>query len=127
MHRSVKWWRKLFFHMFSLLLNNAYMLNKKLGVKPLVHDSFLEHIVQYLLNESMGNATTKVIRKRPAKTSTSCRFEGHHYPVHNSKMFRFKNWKQKMFSMQLQQKGIEGNRPCYFIEMEIDILSMRCV
>ena len=30
----------------------------------------------------MGNATTKVIRKRHAKISTACWFEGHHYPVH---------------------------------------------
>ena len=30
----------------------------------------------------MGNATTKVIRNRPAETSTCCWFEGHHYPVH---------------------------------------------
>ena len=82
LRRSVKWWRKLFFHMFSLLLNNTYMLHKKFGVEPLAHDSFLEYIVQYLLNETMGNATTKVIRKRPAETSTSCWFEGHHYPVH---------------------------------------------
>ena len=36
--RSVKRWRKLFFHMFSLLLNNAYVLHKKFGVKPVAHD-----------------------------------------------------------------------------------------
>ena len=55
---------------------------KKIGVKAVAHDVFLEHIVQYLLNEPMGNATTKVIRKRPAEMSISCWFEGHHYPVH---------------------------------------------
>ena len=58
------------------------MLHKTFGVKPLTHDVFLQHIVQYLLNESLGNATTKVMRKRPAEMSTSCWFEGHHYPVH---------------------------------------------
>ena len=79
--QSVKWWKKLFFHMFSLLLNNAYVLHKKFGVKPIAHDAFLEYIVQYLLNESIGNATMKVIWKRPDQT-TSCQFEGHHYPVH---------------------------------------------
>ena len=59
-------------------------------MKPLAHDSFLEHIVQYLQNESMGNATTKVIRKRPAETSTSCQFEGNHYPVHIPKCSELK-------------------------------------
>ena len=83
--RSVKWWRKLFFHMLSLLLNNTYVLHKKFGVKPLAHDAFLEHIVQYLLNELLGNAT-KVMRKRPTEMSTNCRFEGHHYPVHVPKL-----------------------------------------
>ena len=48
LNRSVKCWRKLFFHMLSLLLNNAYVLHKTFGVKPLAHDMFLEHIVQCL-------------------------------------------------------------------------------
>ena len=82
LRRSVKWWRKLFFHMFSLLLNDTFVLHEKFGMKPVTHDVFLEHIVKYLINESMGNATTKIIRKRPAELLTSCRFEGHHYPVH---------------------------------------------
>ena len=42
--QPVKWWRKLFFHMFSLLLNNAYGLHKKFGVKAIAHVVFLEHI-----------------------------------------------------------------------------------
>ena len=58
------------------------MLHKKFGMKPVTHDVFLEHIVKYLINKSMGNATTKVIRKRPAELLTSHQFEGHHYPVH---------------------------------------------
>ena len=58
------------------------MLHIKFGVKAVAHDVFLEHIVQYLPNESVGNATTKVMRKRPAQISTSFWFEGHHYPVH---------------------------------------------
>ena len=71
--------------MFSLLLNNAVVLHKKFGMKHVAHDVFLEHIVGYLINESMGNATTMVIRKRPAELLTSCQFEGHHYSVHISK------------------------------------------
>ena len=31
LHHNLKWWRKMFFHLFSLLLNNAYILNKKCG------------------------------------------------------------------------------------------------
>ena len=81
LHQSVKWWRKLFFHMFSLLLNNAYVLHKKFGIKSKTHDAFLENIVQYLVNELIGSATTRVIHKRADK-AVGCQFEGHHYPVH---------------------------------------------
>ena len=74
LHWSVKWWRKLFFHMFSLLLNNAYVLHKKFGIKTKTHDAFLENIVQYLVNESIGSATTRVICKRADKAA-GCQFE----------------------------------------------------
>ena len=30
LRRSVKWWRKLFFHLFALCINNAYILYKKI-------------------------------------------------------------------------------------------------
>ena len=108
LHRSVKWWRKLLFHIFSLLLNNTYVLHKKFGVKPLAHDSLLEHIVQYLLNESMGNATTKVIRKRPAETSTSCSFEGHHYPVHIPKCSGLKIRSKKCLACNFGKKELKA-------------------
>ena len=67
--------------MFSLLLNNACVLQKKFGIKTKTHDAFLEKIVQYLVNESIGSATTRVICKKADKVA-GCRFEGHHYPVH---------------------------------------------
>ena len=57
------------------------MLHKKFGIKTKTHDAFLENIVQYLVNESIGSATTRVIRKRADKAA-GCQFEGHHYLVH---------------------------------------------
>ena len=35
---NLKWWRKLFFHLLLLLLNNAYILNKKFGNVSLNHE-----------------------------------------------------------------------------------------
>ena len=123
LHRSVKWWRKLFFHMFSLLLNNAYVLHKKFGVKPIAHDAFLEHIVQYLLSESLGNATTKVIRKR-ADERNSCRFEDHHYPVHIAKCAGSKNGSKKCSACNFGKKelSIAGNR----IALKRKLTSYQC-
>ena len=34
---NLKWWRKLFFHLLLLLLNDAYILNKKFGNVSLNH------------------------------------------------------------------------------------------
>ena len=108
LHWLVKWWRELFFHMFSWLLNNTNVLHKKFGVKAVAHDVFLEHIVQYLLNESMGNATTKVIRKRCAEISNACLFEGHHYPVHIPKCSGSKIGSKKCSACNLGKKELKA-------------------
>ena len=89
------------------LLNNTYVA-QKFGVKPVTHGVFLKHIVQYLLNESMGNATTQVIRKRPAKMSTSCQFEGHHYPVHIPKCSGSKIGSKKCSACNFSKKELKA-------------------
>ena len=38
LRRSVKWWRKLLFHMFAVLVNNAYVLHRKFGRKAMQHE-----------------------------------------------------------------------------------------
>ena len=124
LHRSVKWWRKLFFRMLSLLLNNAYVLHKKFGVKPLAHNVFLEHSVQYLLNESLGNATTKVMRKRPAEMSTSCQFEGHHYPVHITKCSGSKIGSKKCSACNFGKKELFAHD--FTISLKCKLTSYQC-
>ena len=124
LRRSVKWWRKLFFHMLSLLLNNAYLLHKKFGVKPLAHDVFLEHVVQYLLNESLHNATTKVMRKRPAEMSTSCWFEGHHYPVHIPKCVGSKIGSKKCLACNFGKKELVAHD--FTISLKLKLTSYQC-
>ena len=54
---NLKWWRKLFFHLLLLLLNNAYILNKKFGNVSLNHEQYLEYIAKHLINSAMGTAT----------------------------------------------------------------------
>ena len=124
LHRSVKCWRNLFFHMFSLLLNNAHVLHKKFGVKPVTHDVLLEHIVQYLINESMGNATTKVIRKRPVEMSTSCQFEGHHYPVYIPKCSGFKIGSKKCSACNFGKKELKATG--HTCSLKCKLISYQC-
>ena len=57
LHKSMKWSRKLFFHLFNMLLLNAFILNKKYGKTKLSKDDFLEHIANYLLESGTEGAT----------------------------------------------------------------------
>ena len=56
----------------------------------------------------MSNATTKVIRKRPAELSTSCWFEGHHYPVHIPKCSGSKIGSKKCSACNLGKKELKA-------------------
>jgi hypothetical protein len=49
LRRSIKWWRKLWVHLFNMIVMNAYILNKKFGTKVMAHDQYREVLVQYLL------------------------------------------------------------------------------
>ena len=45
LHKSVKWWRKVFFWMLEVAVINAYIIYKKLataqGWRPMTHNAFL--------------------------------------------------------------------------------------
>ena len=56
LRKSMKWSRKLFFHLFNMLLLNAFILNKKYGKMKLSKDDFLEHIANYLLESGTDGA-----------------------------------------------------------------------
>ena len=62
---SVKWWRKLFFHIFSLCINNAYILYKKFNTKCIPHDKFMEQLAKSLIDSSLQSCTIAVTRPRP--------------------------------------------------------------
>ena len=64
LRRSVKWWRKLFFHVFALCINNAYILYKKFNNNPVPHDTFMEHLAKSLIDSSLESCTLAVTRPR---------------------------------------------------------------
>ena len=83
LRRSVKWWRKLLFHMFAVLVNNAYVLHRKFGSKAMQHEVFIENIVEYLITKSLSTTTSIPSRKRGlaiAGNPGECRLSERHFP-----------------------------------------------
>ena len=84
LRRNLKWWRKLFFHLLLLLLNNAYILNKKFGNVSLNHEQYLEYTAKHLIDSAIGTATKfpKQIKVSGQKVDTEIRLSERHFPSH---------------------------------------------
>lgn len=76
--RTVKWWKKVFFHLFMMTVLNAYILYKehciKLRKKPVLHRVFRREIVKALVAETApqpvhvrGAATPRDIERLTAR------------------------------------------------------------
>lgn len=57
LRKSMKWWRKLFFHLFNMVLLNSYILNKKFGKTKLSHEDYMEYMADHFLNTSLEGCT----------------------------------------------------------------------
>ena len=57
LRRSIKWWRKIFIHLFNMVLLNAFVLQKKFANSPLEHEDFREYIVDMLLREGLESCS----------------------------------------------------------------------
>ena len=57
LRKSMKWFWKLFFHMFNMIILNLYLLNQKFGRKMCKQD-FIELICSYLVKSSVKGATS---------------------------------------------------------------------
>ena len=67
LRHSVKWWRKLFFHLFALCINNAYIVYKKFNNNPVPHDTFMEQLAKSLIQSSLQSHTVSVTRPSSPK------------------------------------------------------------
>ena len=74
LRKSCKWWRKLFFHLFEMLLLNAYILNRKFGARKMSHRSYREEIAMHLLG-------CAVALPENVETAPFERFQPGHFPV----------------------------------------------
>ena len=61
--KKVKWYRKWILHLVNIVVLNAFILNKKYGTQKISHSSYREYISNYLITNSLENATC--LRKKP--------------------------------------------------------------
>ena len=57
LRKSMKWWRKLFYHILNMILLNSYILNKKYGTQELNHNEYMHYIASYLIENSIESST----------------------------------------------------------------------
>ena len=82
LRRSVKWWRKLFFHLFALCINNAHILYKKFNKHPVPHDTFMEELAKSLIDSSLQSRTVVVSRQlSPKPPHNTYRLHERHFPA----------------------------------------------
>ena len=78
---ATKWWKKVFFHLFSLTILNAYILYKESTQSPVLHRIFRRELVKQLITSS-GISPSLTPRGRPRRSAEGLtRLQpGSHFP-----------------------------------------------
>jgi len=84
-HRTWKWTKKLFFHLFDLAILNSYILFSSLGGKKISHSDFRNTVLANLLAHAGHERNVQRPIGRPLAVATQfVRFEergGKHWPI----------------------------------------------
>ena len=80
LRKSMKWSRKLFFHLFNMVILNSYLLNKKFGKRKLSKHDYIEYIANYLVDT--GTETLTCVPRRTFNPSNLERLTERHFPKH---------------------------------------------
>ena len=75
--KSVKWWKKLAFHLLNFAITNAYILYRKYEHKPISQYKFREALVLHLTSQHQSKATHK---GRKIVGNPSSRLLQRHFP-----------------------------------------------
>ena len=78
LRKSMKWSRKLFFHLFNMVILNSYLLNKKFGKRKLRKHDYIEYIANYLVETSCQTLTS--VPRRSFNPSSLGRLTERHFP-----------------------------------------------
>ena len=76
--KSMKWSRKLFFHLFNMVILNSYLLNKKFGKRKLRKHNYIEYIANYLVETSCQTLIS--VPRRSFNPSSLGRLTERHFP-----------------------------------------------
>jgi hypothetical protein len=80
LRKTVKWWRKLFFHLLELVGVNAYTMYVKYGTGPrMSHYDFMRSLVARLVEESVSNCPTPPPQRRRAGEDPPTRIRDKHF------------------------------------------------
>ena len=69
LHRSVKWWRKLFVHVVNMLILNAFILHNKFATEKTTYEGLREAVVKNLIEEGIKTCNLTL------PPQISCRYE----------------------------------------------------
>jgi maltodextrin utilization protein YvdJ len=83
--KSVKWWKKLFFHLFSLALVNAHILHWKKCTKKFRLHKFIEKVAEGLVSD-MGREVMEQSQISPASRLVGRDHFAHKVPTTSSKL-----------------------------------------
>ena len=77
----MKWWKKVFFHLFSLTILNAYILYKERTQSHVLHRTFHRELVKELITSS-GISPSPTPRGHPRRSAAGLTHlqPGYHFP-----------------------------------------------
>ncbi|XP_013420996.1 piggyBac transposable element-derived protein 4-like [Lingula anatina] len=81
--RTLKWWKRVTFHVISLAVLNAYLLYKTVTTgNPMLHRVFRKRLVADLINSVQGHVVPSKSVGRPSTSDDSLfRLMGQHFPI----------------------------------------------
>ena len=84
LHKSVKWWRKIFFWMLEVAVINSYIIYKKLvtsrGRRPMTHKAFRQALIDYLSEPLRSQRQQRARRGPPPGQNLERLHQVRHFP-----------------------------------------------
>ena len=78
--KGFKWYRKLMIHLFSMILTNSFVLNRKYGNRKMSHIAYREYIAEFLIEQGEATATCSPRRQQKGTVYTDSRLQDRHFP-----------------------------------------------
>ena len=82
LRKTVKWWRKLFFHLLQLSVLNAYITYLKYGRQKITHFAFMKYLIMNLCEESAASCPTPTPQRKRAGEDLPTRLKEKHFPAY---------------------------------------------